>query len=293
MAKYSTPLVAISSTVTDLDAHRSAAIDACRRVGARVLTPEDTTIESPRGVDEWLDRINEADIYVGIVGFRYGYIPRGRNKSVLDLEYERAGQLGIPRLMFFMSDQHAIQAKDVEIGAGATKLARFKEDVSRTALISFFSSPDELKLKILESLSRYQAESYAPKRALLLIPVSPTYEQLRAQLSSLLEGVGFVVLRLDQLQPGAVWSNAVADAIRSADLIIADVTEANPNVMYELGYAHALKRPTLLLANATTRFARLPSDVQSFQVLMYDDTSEAAWQTHLARVIRAYLGGAV
>ena len=47
------------------------------------------------------------------------------------------------------------------------------------------------------------------------------------------------------------------------------ITPANLNVLYELGYAHALKTPTILLAQ---RGGTLPFDISSFRVVFYDDT---------------------
>jgi nucleoside 2-deoxyribosyltransferase len=38
----------------------------------------------------------------------------------------------------------------------------------------------------------------------------------------------------------------VLDGIRRADLIIADVSRHNPNVMFEIGFAQAFRKPTIL-----------------------------------------------
>ncbi len=43
----------------------------------------------------------------------------------------------------------------------------------------------------------------------------------------------------------------------------------NANVFYELGYAHALGKPTILLAQ---RDSKLPFDIQSFRVVFYNDS---------------------
>lgn len=49
-------------------------------------------------------------------------------------------------------------------------------------------------------------------------------------------------LRSDEIaKPGRI-TDQIIDSIRNADAIIADLTGNNPNVMYELGYAHALSR---------------------------------------------------
>jgi nucleoside 2-deoxyribosyltransferase len=53
-------------------------------------------------------------------------------------------------------------------------------------------------------------------------------------------------------------------------VIIAEITPVNANVFYELGYAHALEKPTILLANRKTE--KLPFDVSGYRVIFYDDT---------------------
>jgi hypothetical protein len=41
----------------------------------------------------------------------------------------------------------------------------------------------------------------------------------------------------------------IADFIRQADVVIADSTGRNPNVFYELGLAHALEKPVVLITS--------------------------------------------
>ena len=62
----------------------------------------------------------------------------------------------------------------------------------------------------------------------------------------------------------------VTDSIRTAALIIADVTPDNANVFYEVGYAHAIRKPTILLSDRKRE--RLPFDISGFRTLFYDNT---------------------
>lgn len=59
----------------------------------------------------------------------------------------------------------------------------------------------------------------------------------------------------------------VYNQIAKADLIIADMSNKNPNVFYEVGYAHALNKPTILL---TKTIADIPFDLQSYPHIVYD-----------------------
>lgn len=53
-------------------------------------------------------------------------------------------------------------------------------------------------------------------------------------------------------------------------VVIADITPDNPTVFYEVGYAHGIKKPTILLSER--RREALPFDVSGFRTLFYDNT---------------------
>jgi nucleoside 2-deoxyribosyltransferase len=94
-----------------------------------------------------------------------------------------------------------------------------------------------------------------------------------------------VPLRVEEgFAPGAVWTNAVTDAIHQADLILADLSGKSPNVFYELGIAHALRKPTLLLVN-TEAAQSLPSDLAGYNMLTYDPSDLSPLRRQLARAL--------
>lgn len=61
-----------------------------------------------------------------------------------------------------------------------------------------------------------------------------------------------------------VWS-----AMNNARIIIADCTGRNPNVFYELGIAHTLGKPTILL---TQDIGDIPFDVRSKRFIVYQNS---------------------
>jgi nucleoside 2-deoxyribosyltransferase len=69
--------------------------------------------------------------------------------------------------------------------------------------------------------------------------------------------------------PGLIITD-IAQEIMEARVIIADITPANPNVYYEVGYAHAIGKPVILIAETPT--SQLPFDVSGFRVLRYENT---------------------
>ncbi len=89
----------------------------------------------------------------------------------------------------------------------------------------------------------------------------------------------------DMFGPGQVM-NDIAKAIRDCDYLIADLTNRNANVFYELGYAHALDKPVVLL---TSNLADVPFDLRHQRIIEYVDTAGGAAKlaTQLAKYIRS------
>lgn len=84
------------------------------------------------------------------------------------------------------------------------------------------------------------------------------------------EQYGYEVIRGDDFHSSGQIMDDITQSIRSAALIIADVTPDNANVFYELGYAHGIGKPTILLSDR--RREKLPFDISGFRTLFYDNT---------------------
>jgi hypothetical protein len=74
--------------------------------------------------------------------------------------------------------------------------------------------------------------------------------------------------------PGIILAD-IERQIRESNLVIADITPVNANVFYEVGYSHALKKPTILLAQRGTK---LPFDISGFRTIFYDNTIDGKGQ---------------
>lgn len=101
--------------------------------------------------------------------------------------------------------------------------------------------------------------------------------------------LGLDVIRIDELAgPGIIFED-IKRQIAEAKIVVAEITAPNQNVFYELGYAHALNKPTILLAQ---RGKELPFDIRSYRVIFYDDSIggkpalERNLQKHLEAILR-------
>ena len=82
--------------------------------------------------------------------------------------------------------------------------------------------------------------------------------------------IGYKALRADDLSRPGVILQDIRRGIIESDVVVAEITPVNANVFYELGYAHALEKPTILLASRKTE--KLPFYISGYRVVFYDDT---------------------
>jgi nucleoside 2-deoxyribosyltransferase len=80
------------------------------------------------------------------------------------------------------------------------------------------------------------------------------------------EAVGYDVKRADDIESHQNILKDIVRSIASADLIIADLTSLNANVLYELGIAHALQKPVIIIAQSIDE---VPFDLASYRVIQY------------------------
>jgi len=121
------------------------------------------------------------------------------------------------------------------------------------------------------TISNYTVCSEAP-RAFVVMQFTTPYNDLYTEVIQRIceeGGFGIKTIRADEIYgPGMIVTD-IETQIIEAKLIIAEITTGNPNVYYELGYARALKKPTILIAEKTTK---LPFDVSPFRVLFYENS---------------------
>ena len=87
----------------------------------------------------------------------------------------------------------------------------------------------------------------------------------------------------ETLGPGIIIKDVEKD-ISESKIVIADITECNRNVYYEVGYAHASKIPTILLVQEDTP---LPFDVSGYRCIFYRNT--IAGKAKIIQRLRQYI----
>jgi hypothetical protein len=120
------------------------------------------------------------------------------------------------------------------------------------------------------------------RKCFVLMPFGPPFDEYyRDVLVPAITDAGFLVNRADTIyRPGRVMSDVFAE-IESSDVLVADVTTKNPNVNYELGFAHALRRPVSLISQS---IEDVPFDYRDQRVILYD-TRSTKWAENLRSAI--------
>lgn len=77
----------------------------------------------------------------------------------------------------------------------------------------------------------------------------------------------FSVMRADLKSVEGTVSDHVKKAIRDADLVVADTSQSNPNVLYEIGLAEAYDKPLITINQESYQ---VPFDISQRNVLFYD-----------------------
>jgi hypothetical protein len=101
----------------------------------------------------------------------------------------------------------------------------------------------------------------------VLMPFSDEFRDIYdLGIKSTAEKLGMRCERVDEIEFNDTILAQIYDGIQRSDLVIADMTGRNPNVFYEVGYAHALSRDVVLL---TQKSEDIPFDLKGHNHIIY------------------------
>jgi tetratricopeptide (TPR) repeat protein len=146
----------------DLQAHRATVRDIVGRLGQFTLAMEQFGARESDAQTVSTDLVAGCDLYLGVIAWRYGYVPEGQERSVTHLEYEEAGRLGIPRLVFLAAPETQAAEGPTDLFPGAARdpehldqLLAFRAEIERTQVVDYFTTPDDLAKKVAAALYQF------------------------------------------------------------------------------------------------------------------------------------------
>jgi hypothetical protein len=131
----------------------------------------------------------------------------------------------------------------------------------------------------------------APSKRMIFaaMPFSNEYDDTYfIAMSHAAEQVGADCKRVDLKEFSGDIVAEIKRLISSSAAVIVDLSEAKPNVLYEAGYAHALRKPTVHICS--TPLSELPFDVRNWNTLPYQRGQTVKLREPLARRLKAVMG---
>lgn len=103
--------------------------------------------------------------------------------------------------------------------------------------------------------------------AFVAMPFGGEFDDLyRDVIKPAAENGGWLTVRVDEVLEATSIPELIWEEIHRCRVVIADISGNNPNVFYEVGFAHALARPTILM---TRDLSKVPFDLRHRQVVLY------------------------
>lgn len=163
--------------------------------------------------------------------------------------------------------------------------------------MSWFESPDAVPRPLLErryELRRLLAAATVPTRsrdvgrgaAFAIMPFRKPFDAYYADvIKPAAIDAGFSIARSDEIYSPGAFVQTIWQQLLAADAVIAEMTTANANVLYELGLSHAVAKKVIIL---TQRIEDVPSDLRHINCIVYD-TSEVNWAERTRNAIQRML----
>ena len=149
----------VSSTYLDLIDERNEAISTIGTIG-QAIAMENWYAEAKAPKDVALNKLQECDAVVMILGFKYGSIDKEESISITEIEYNTAKFLEIPIFIFLKNNLESKWQNDEENEEVQKKLNAFKSRIdSEENHRKTFETPAELGKLIIGSIREYEIEN--------------------------------------------------------------------------------------------------------------------------------------
>jgi len=151
--------VFLSSTARDLGPHRETVFKAISGLdGFQCVRMEDFGARAWEADAFCRARVEECDVFLGLVGHLYGSSPEGSEVSFTEREHDAAFAAGVPRLLFLASDDLPMPPSLREPDEKWQRQLRFRERIRKERVVGFFDFPDPLATKVVAALRNLERE---------------------------------------------------------------------------------------------------------------------------------------
>lgn len=239
----------------------------------------ETLIADPRIKEINASKISEqlkiSEPQVGLILYllsRYGWFIKAATISQTYFGYSSIdlgdGDEGFDQFIYFNSIEELIQneyLKELD-SQDNTNLKENRINESDTG-------NEEQRVSVFKPIFHSKIPQTDKKLCFVLMPFGMEWSDrvYRSLLRENIESLGLQCLRADNLK-GTIIMEDIWTKINQAAFIIADVTERNPNVMYEMGIVHSIGKPAILI---TQDINNIPFDFKHLRHQEYRDNSDS------------------
>ncbi|MER6473470.1 hypothetical protein [Streptomyces collinus] len=140
-----------------------------------------------------------------------------------------------------------------------------------------------------------QEKVSAQKNCFFISPIGTANSDVRRRSDQILKHIikpacqecGYAAIRADEIDNSGMISTQILERILNDGIVIADLTDQNPNVFYELAVRHAVRKPFIqIIAEGQS----IPFDVQGIRTIELDHQdldSAASARESIAKAIHA------
>jgi hypothetical protein len=179
----------------------------------------------------WAEQVRGCDVYVGLIGFRYGSPARATRPEVsyAELEFAAATEAGLPRLVFMLDEDAAVPKElfDADVRLRARQQLFRSRLAALRGMTVMVSSPGQLELLLFRALQEtrppagpaaagrggiflsYRREDSAPYARLLQSEFRERFPDAR------------VFMDLDSIEPGLDFAEVIGEAVASCAVLVA------------------------------------------------------------------------
>ena len=129
----------------------------------------------------------------------------------------------------------------------------------------------------------------------VIAPIGEEHSEIRKRSDQILKFVirpaaeecGYVAKRADEFSEPGMITAQVLNHTMNDPMVVADLTDWNPNVFYELAIRHAARKPFVLLFQPTNQKERMPFDVAGLRAVGLDHPDWDSMEASKAKLIEA------
>jgi len=216
--------------------------------------------------------------------------PSGQKiRSVVECKFNRKTKVGnrtaneFYRVMKTLKDAGLVDKGIIVSYSGFSDDAHLASKTTGIELLLFKDLQQRVKFpkkkvaKSAESIIKEKRAQIKERKAkspdiFVIMPFSPDFDDVYyLGIREIAEKLNLSCKRVDEMEFVGDILDEIYNSITNARIIIAEATSPNPNVYYELGYAHALGKPVILL---TKDVSSTPFDLKMYNHIVYKNIRE-------------------